>query len=164
MLKLVLPSKKYIIGNTAYINELYKKREISKKELDDKIEQRKNISAFLKKLNNSKTTFIYWLVDDNKFIGVLRLSKRLNKKLRIRGGNIGYAIRPSERKKGYGTEILRLGLLKAKVGGFKKIRIDCRENNIASKKIIEENGGVFIKKTNIKGQGPQSLHYYINIK
>lgn len=174
MLRLVLPSKKYIKGNTVYIKELYKKGEISKKELNDKIEKRKNTSIFLKTLKDARNGVnlekgqvahtVYWLVDDKKFIGVLRLNKKLNKKLRIRGGNIGYAIRPSERKKGYGTEILRLGLLKAKAQGFKKIRIDCRENNPASKKIIEENGGVFIDKLKIKGEGPASLRYYIYIQ
>jgi len=174
MLKLVLPSKKYIKGNTAYIKELYKRREITKRELNDKIEKRKKVPTFLRRLRDNRNGInlekgqvahtVYWLVDDKKFIGVLRLNKKLNKKLRTRGGNIGYVIRPSERKKGYGAEILRLGLLKAKKLGLKKVHIDCRENNSASKKIIEANGGVFIEKTNIKGQGPQSLRYYIDIK
>ncbi|MFQ5661835.1 MAG: GNAT family N-acetyltransferase [Candidatus Paceibacteria bacterium] len=173
MLRLVLPSKKYIKGNIDYLKELYRKRELSKKELDDKIEERKNASAFFKKLKDNKNGInlekgkvahtVYWLVANKKYIGTLSLRKKLNKKLRIRGGNIGYAIRPSERKKGYGTEILRLGLLKARTQGFKRIRIDCRENNPASRKIIEANGGVFIEKTNIKGQGLQSLRYYIDI-
>jgi len=174
MLKLVLPSKKYIKGNTAYIKELYKRREITKRELNDKIEKRKKVPTFLRRLRDNRNGInlekgqvahtVYWLVDDKKFIGVLRLNKKLNKQRRTRGGNIGYAIRPSKQKKGYGTEILRLGLLKAKIQGLKKVRIDCRENNIASKKIIEANGGIFINKIKIKGKGPASLHYYINIK
>jgi len=174
MLRLVLPSKKYMEEYRAYLKELYNKKEISKKEFNNKIEERKNISTFLKRLSNNRKGIdlgkgkiahtMYWLVDSKKFIGALRLNKKLNKKLRIRGGNIGYAIRPSKQKKGYGTEILRLGLLKAKIQGLKKVRIDCRENNIASKKIIEANGGIFINKIKIKGKGPASLHYYINIK
>lgn len=67
-------------------------------------------------------------------------------------------------KKRYGYEILRLGLLKAKTQGYKKIRIDHRENNIASKKIIVANGGVFLDKIKIKGEGPASFRYRINIK
>jgi len=146
---------------------------MSKKEIEDNMEKRKNASAFIKSLKDARVGIgigdqvphtVYWLVDGKKFIGALRLNKKLNKKLRIRGGNIGYTIRPSERKKGYGIKILRLGLLKAKVHGFKKIRIDCREDNIASKKIIEENGAVFIDKIKTKGKGPASLRYYINIK
>lgn len=173
MLRLVLPSKKYMKEFTAYIRELYKRKEISKKEFNDKIKRNKDINAFLKRLKDDRNGInleknkiaytIYWLVNGKKYIGTLRLNKRLNKKLRIRGGHIGYVIRPSERKKGYGAKILRLGLLKAKTKGLKKVLIDCRENNIASKKIIEANGGVFIKKKRVKGE-PASLHYYINVK
>ncbi len=162
MLRLVLPSKKYMKEFTAYIRELYKRKEISKKEFNDKIKRNKDINAFLKRLKDDRNGInleknkiaytIYWLVNGKKYIGTLRLNKRLNKKLRIRGGHIGYVIRPSERKKGYGAKILRLGLLKAKTKGLKKVLIDCRENNIASKKIIEANGGVFIKKKRVKGE------------
>jgi len=174
MIRLILPSEKYTKGNTDAIKEFYKKKEISSKEFSDEIEKRKNRFIFLKKLKDEKNGInlkkgevaqtTYWLVDGKKYIGRLKLRKKLNKKLSIRGGNIGYEIRPSERKKGYGTEILRLGLLKAKTLGFKSIRIDCRENNTASKKIIEANGGIFLDRIKIKGGGHASTRYIIEIK
>jgi predicted acetyltransferase len=174
MSKLILPSKKYIKGNIANIKELYKKSEISLKEFSKEIEKRKNVNLFLGWLKDQRNginiekgrvqSTTYWLVDNEEYIGRLNLRKKLNKKLRIRGGNIGYEIRPLMRGRGYGIEILRLGLLKAKKEGFKKIFIDCREDNIASKKIIETNGGVFRDKLEIKGEGAPSLRYYIDIK
>lgn len=174
MLKLVLPSKKYIKEGIAAIKERYKEGEISLKDFNNEMKKRKNASAFLKKLKDEKNginlekgrvaQIIYWLIDDKKYVGRLHLRKKLNKQLRVRGGNVGYEIRPSERKKGYGAEILRLGLLKAKAQGFKKILIDCRESNIASKKIIEANGGIFIDRMKVEGEGPASINYYINIK
>lgn len=173
MIRLVLPSKKYLKGNIEFLKELYKEKSISKKELDEKLGVRKNASAFIKSFKDARIGVgigdqvphtVYWLVDGKKFIGALRLNKKMNKKLRIRGGNIGYEIRPSEKKKGYGGEILRLGLLKAKIHGLKKVYIDHREDNIASKKIIEKNGGIFIEKRKDKGGKPPSLHYYFNVR
>lgn len=43
--------------------------------------------------------------------------------------------------------MLNLALEKCKEFGFKTIRINCDDKNIASKKIIEKNGG----KADIKG-------------
>lgn len=57
------------------------------------------------------------------------------------GGHIGYDIRPSQRKKGYGKAILRLVLPLAKELGINKVLITCDVTNIASKKIIKANGG-----------------------
>lgn len=176
MLKLVLPAKKYLKGNIKFLIELYERKDMSKKELGDKLEKRKNASVFIKSLKKARNGLdlkkgqvpytVYWLIDGKKFIGTLRLNKKLNKRLRIRGGNIGYVIRPTEIRKGYGKEILRLGLLKARIQGLKKVYIDCRENNVASKKIIEKNGGIFIKRKKDKNKksNPASLHYYFDLK
>jgi predicted acetyltransferase len=59
------------------------------------------------------------------------------------GGHIGYGIRPSERGKWYATEMLRLWLLEAKKLWLEKVLITCHDDNIASAKVIENNGGAF---------------------
>ena len=56
----------------------------------------------------------FWLIDDDEFIGRLSLRHELNEYLLKIGGHIGYEIRPSKRRQGYGTAILRLGLEKAR--------------------------------------------------
>lgn len=86
---------------------------------------------------------VYWLVEDGKFLGRLAIRHMLNDHLRTIGGHIGYAIRPSERGKGYGSLILTLGLTKAKELGINPALLTCLSTNIASKKIIESHGGVF---------------------
>jgi predicted acetyltransferase len=58
------------------------------------------------------------------------------------GGHIGYGIRPSERRKGYATQILSLALEKTKVLGINKVLVVCDTNNIGSRKTIISNGGV----------------------
>lgn len=83
----------------------------------------------------------YWLIDNNKFVGHSNLRHRLTKELKKVGGHIGYTIPPTERKKGYGTKILKLTLKKASLLGLKKVLITSLDDNIASQKIIEKNGG-----------------------
>ena len=56
----------------------------------------------------------YWLVDGNEYIGEVSIRHRLTKKLKELGGHIGYGIRPSKRRKGYGTRLLALALKKAR--------------------------------------------------
>lgn len=103
---------------------------------------------------------VYWLVDGKTFIGWLDIRHTLTDHLREVGGNIGYAIRPTERKKGYGTKILKLALLKAKEMGLTSIRITCDDTNTASARIIEKNGGVFENTTTTK-EGIVKRRYWI---
>lgn len=84
----------------------------------------------------------YWLLDREKIVAFSSLRHRLNGHLRSIGGHIGYYVRPTEREKGYGTEILKLTLEKAKDLGLGRVLVTCDEDNIASVKIIEKNGGV----------------------
>ncbi len=163
MCELISPNKKYLEGNTKYIEELFDIGELTKEEYESKVALRKDAESFLanlSKIKNGVDVHIFWLVDNEKFIGTFRLNANLNEKLKESGGNVGYEIRPAEYGKGYGTKILRLGMEKAKELGMKTLHIDCREDNIASKRIIEKNGGVFVE-TKENDNGPDSLHYRI---
>lgn len=85
----------------------------------------------------------YWLVrDDNKILGAINIRHRLNDYLKNIGGHIGYGIRPSERRKGYATEMLGKALDIVRGMGIKSIMISCDKDNIASGKTIIKNGGV----------------------
>lgn len=84
----------------------------------------------------------FWLIDNDEVIGEVSLRHRLNEKLKKHGGHIGYGIRPSKRRMGYGKIILALALEEARKLGIKKALITCDETNIGSQKIIQANGGV----------------------
>lgn len=87
---------------------------------------------------------IYFLVDDNSkyLIGAIDVRHYLNEYLSQYGGNIGYGIRPSERKKGYATQMLYLVLEECKKRKMQKVLITCFKSNIASAHTIIKNGGV----------------------
>ena len=88
------------------------------------------------------TTNKYILYDNDMPIGEAGIRTTLNDFWVNYGSQIYYKIRLSERGKGYGNIILRLALIEAKKLGFKKIRINCDNSNMPSKKVIKNNGGI----------------------
>lgn len=85
----------------------------------------------------------YWLVNaEGKVLGAVNIRHRLNEYLLKKGGHIGYGIRPSERKKGYAKEMLRLALEITKAMGLERVLVTCDKENIGSAKTIQYNGGI----------------------
>jgi predicted acetyltransferase len=107
---------------------------------------------------------VYWLVDGETFIGRLSLRHELNPSNSLVGGHIGYEIRPSRRRQGYGTAILRLGLEKARDMGLQQVLVTCDDTNIGSRKIIEINGGIWQDTNTIPGHSVPVRRYWITLK
>ena len=87
------------------------------------------------------STFFVLRELDKRIIGMVDIRHRLNKFLAHFGGHIGYSVRPSERKKGYGTKILEKGLKYAKTINIRRVMLACYKDNEGSKKIIVKCGG-----------------------
>lgn len=81
-------------------------------------------------------------VDRDHLLGAVNIRHSLNAYLSQFGGHIGDGIRPSERGKGYATEMIRLSLAECKKLGIEKVLMVCDKSNIASAKTILKNGGV----------------------
>ena len=102
--------------------------------------------------------YYYFLIDDDKFLGILSIRVRLTEKLLQYGGHIGYGINPKYFRLGYGTEALRLGLEKANtLVEEENILITCDDDNIGSYKIIEANGGILENKVENEDKGERFL-------
>jgi predicted acetyltransferase len=98
----------------------------------------------------------YWLVrDGTTVLGTVALRHYLTPALEDVGGHIGYNIRPSERRKGYGARILAIVLERARARGLDRVLLTCDTDNIASARIIEKNGGVLASQ----GVSPISQTY-----
>lgn len=173
MLRLLLPNVKYINSVFKAHHEQYQHGEITREIWEETKLEIKDPASFVKVIRDkSKGIGLapgqppftrYWLIDGDEYIGTLRLTQNISAKMKYREGNMGYQIRPSKRKKGYGTKILRLGLLKAKNLGLKKIYLNCSKNNIASQAIIEKNGGRLIGVKNQNNSDLNSLHYIVDL-
>jgi predicted acetyltransferase len=75
----------------------------------------------------------YWLVHSKqRILACSRLRHTLNTFLEEVGGHIGYDVRPSERQRGYGTQILRMTLDKARDLGLKRVLVTADSLNVAS--------------------------------
>lgn len=107
----------------------------------------------------------YVLIDQNGHIyGTANIRHELKGKLFEIGGHVSYAIRPSERKKGYGTLQLGLVLKKMDEMGIERAFITCRENNIGSKKTMEKFIGEADTLVPSKYEGTMEYRYWIDIK
>lgn len=78
-------------------------------------------------------------------------------------GNISYGVRINERNKGYGNAILNLLLLECAKLGMKEVCVSCNKDNLASRKIIEKNGGKFSCEFTSNWDGKIGLKYWIDI-
>ena len=87
-------------------------------------------------------SYDYFAVLGDKFIGIIHIRVRLTPLLLNFGGHIGYGVNPKYWRQGYGKQILKLGLEKAKeLIKEDMILVTCDDDNIGSYKIIEANGG-----------------------
>jgi len=138
----------------------------SGKDVEDYIERKKkeHLGTFVRIGWVPTTTF--WVVDNSdRYIGKISLRHHLNETVSRVAGHIGYDIRPSERKKGYADQALKLCLEKAKEINLDRVMILCDEDNIGSKKVIEKNGGEFLDKIDNNQENKQLvLRYWINLQ
>ncbi|WP_423219421.1 GNAT family N-acetyltransferase [Clostridium sulfidigenes] len=117
-----------------------KRDSMSFKELVNKWEEYESERMYEKGLVPSS---MYFLMDeDKKIYGAIDIRHELNDYLLRYGGHIGYGIRPSQRRKGYASQMLTLALPIVKELGISKALITCDKNNTGSAKTIMNNGGI----------------------
>ena len=86
---------------------------------------------------------MWWLVEGDQYLGRVGVRHVLgNDFLREYGGHIGYEVRPSRRREGHATAMLRGVLPHAHALGIDPALVTCDEDNVASRRVIEACGGV----------------------
>lgn len=88
------------------------------------------------------TTLFCLDIDRNILVGAVDIRHYLNDRLLFNGGHIGDGVRPSERRKGIATEMIKLALAKCSELGIDRVLMVCDKSNIGSAKSIVKNGGV----------------------
>jgi predicted acetyltransferase len=84
-----------------------------------------------------------WWVEGHEYLGRIAIRHRLTPALEKLGGHIGYDVRRSARRRGHATAMLREALPVARALGIDRALLTCDPDNVASRKVIEHNGGVF---------------------
>ena len=108
-------------------------------------------------------SLLYLCFDEDRLIGLLSIRYELPETLSEKYGDIGYGVRPSERNKGYATDMLRYGLSVCKEKGKTKALLGCFKDNLASAATIKKNGGVLIAENENYKEGKISQYYLIDL-
>ena len=107
---------------------------------------------------------VFFLLDTkrDRLLGAVNIRHYLNEYLLREGGHIGDGIRPSERRKGYATEMIRLALIECRKLGIDKVLMTCDKDNIGSAKSIINNGGILENEFK-NSDGEIEQRYWITI-
>ncbi len=154
-MKLVFPCIEYKEKAEAFIHELYEHNsEIAGSGGLHKHLRNSSYEAWLKRViadmdianvrpgRVPSLTYFYVREEDDEVIGMINIRLALNDLLRQEGGHIGYSIRPTERRKHYGTQMLEAALKVCDVLGIHEVVLTCDKSNVASAGVIKNCGGV----------------------
>jgi predicted acetyltransferase len=82
-----------------------------------------------------------WMVEGDEVVGRISVRHELNEVLAAWGGHIGYAVRPSARRRGHATAALAAAVERCRETGVERVLVTCDLDNVASRRTIEGAGG-----------------------
>lgn len=171
-IKLVAPQMKYKDMILDYKKEHFDYGEdvIHGASLLDKKDTYEEWLLFVQNNQNEDTLPKDWMVSstylainhtEDSVIGMIDIRHELNDALRNYGGHIGYSIRPTQRKKGYATQMLQLALEVCKKLNIKNVMLACDKHNEGSRRTILKCGGILEKE--FKHDNEEVQVYWIEV-
>lgn len=90
------------------------------------------------------STILFAFTNDGVLVGRVSIRHQISGQLLNVGGHIGYGVLPSQRRKGYATDILTKSLIYAKIHlpHLSRVLLTCDVTNTASIRTIKKNGGI----------------------
>lgn len=171
-LKIIFPTKEYKQKAKEYVEEHYLNNEFSLPGAGA-LEQFNDYDEWIGKTvkDSCKETVRegkvpatqYFGIVDNEIVGAIQIRHELNDYLLNYGGHIGYGVRPSQRRKGYASDMLRLVLEECKKLNINKVLITCRKENIGSASTIKKFGGILENEVLNEKQNEIRQRYWINL-
>ncbi|MDO5555646.1 MAG: GNAT family N-acetyltransferase [Clostridia bacterium] len=171
IIKLVKPTKEYENQLIEYKKEHFNNGEkvIHACSKWDKMDNYDEWLELLESHSSLKTIKDNWTVhtnflgireSDNKVVGMIDIRHELtNDFLKNYAGHIGYSVRPSERKKGYATQMLTQVLEFCRNNlKLDKVMISCDKYNDGSRKTIINAGGILERE--FKAEDGENVQVY----
>ena len=170
MITLKRPIKEYESKAIAFKQEFIDNKEttINGSELFDQMDSYDEWLTSVTDNTSNDTVNPSWVVTDTYFafdeddsiVGIIDLRHELNDFLKD-FGNCGYSVRPSQRRKGYATEMLKLILERAHQIGMDKLQLSVERSNEASVKTITKNGGKYERNFTFEGEEADVYTIYL---
>lgn len=101
---------------------------------------------------------------DGKMVGCFQAHNVLSERMSLYTGNVGYSVRPSERRKGYATRLLAKAKDFLASFGLEEICVACIPENEGSKKTILANGGKYMETVYLEEDGVYLDRYSIRLR
>ena len=112
--------------------------------------------------NVPSSTYFALDTERNIFVGAVNIRHYLDDYMLKWAGHIGDGVRPSERRRGYATEMISQALDICRQMGIDRVLMVCDKTNIGSARSIQKNGGI-LENEIVNDEGGVEQRYWITL-